>query len=215
MTNLQPQEDSIYLSIQAILSIAREKAYKAINFAMVEAYWHIGKIIIDAQDGNQRAEYGQSLLKNISKQLTKEFGKGFTVTNLSYIRQFYLTFSNYHALRDNLSWTHYRLLMKVERAEQRQFYMNECVQSNWSTRQLERQINSFFYERILSSQDKDLVRKEIHILEPNITPKDIIKDPFVLEFLNLEDNRNFNELDIEKGLVSNLQEFTISLNVLC
>lgn len=122
------------------------------TFAMVEAYWNIGKSIIEEQGGNEKAEYGTGLLKELSKQMTKDFGKGFTVTNLKYVRQFYLMFPNGHALRDELSWTHYRLLIKVENDNAREFYMQEAVKSQWSTRQLERQINSFFYERLLSSK---------------------------------------------------------------
>lgn len=117
--------------------------------------------------------------------MTQDFGKGFTVTNLKYMRQFYLTFPNGHALRGELSWTHYRLLMRVENEKARQFYTEKVVHSQWSTRQLERQINSFFYERLLSSQDKKGVSEEIKALEPAKTPKDIIRDPYVLEFLGL------------------------------
>lgn len=106
---------------------------------MVEAYWEIGKSIVEKQGGNATAEYGSRLLKELSKQMTADFGKGFTVTNLSYMRQFYLTFPIRHALRSELSWTHYRLIMRVEDEGARQFYMDECAKSNWSTRQLERQ----------------------------------------------------------------------------
>ncbi len=123
---------------------ARSKVYQTANFAMVEAYWNIGKSIIEEQGGNEKAEYGAGLLKELSKQMTHDFGKGFTVTNLKYMRQFYLTFPNGHALRDELSWTHYRLLMKVENGNAREFYMQEAVKAGWSTRQLERQINTFF-----------------------------------------------------------------------
>ena len=103
---------SVYDSIKEVLANARKKAYKAVNFAMVEAYWNVGKLIVEAQDGNERAEYGDFLIKDLSKELTREFGKGFTITNLKYMRQFYLTFSKGHTLCDELSWTHYRLLMK-------------------------------------------------------------------------------------------------------
>jgi predicted nuclease of restriction endonuclease-like (RecB) superfamily len=203
--------NSIYVSIRQILSQAREKAYKAVNFAMVEAYWNVGRVIVEAQGGNGQAEYGQVLLKNLSDQLTAEFGKGFTVTNLKYMRQFYLAFQNRHALRDQLSWTHYRLLMKVENAEVREFYIDECIRGNWSTRQLERQINSFYYQRILASQNRELVRNEIHQLETELQPEDLIKDPFVLEFMGLNDQRDFTELEVEKALMDNLQDFLLEL----
>lgn len=116
-----------YDEIKNILNTARNKVYQTANFAMVEAYWNIGKSIIEEQDGNEKAEYGTGLLKELSKQMTQDFGKGFTVTNLKYMRQFYLTFPNGHALRDELSWTHYRLLMKVENDNAREFYMQEAI----------------------------------------------------------------------------------------
>lgn len=109
------------------------------------------------QDDDEKAEYGSRLIAELSKQMTVDFGKGFTPTNLKYMRQFYLTFPNSHALRDELSWTHYRLLMRVENEDARQFYTEEAIKSNWSTLQLERQINSFFYERLLASQNKEKV----------------------------------------------------------
>ena len=148
-------EQKFYDEIKNILITARNKVYQTANFAMVEAYWNIGKSIIEEQGGNEKAEYGTGLLKELSKQMTQDFGKGFTVTNLKYMRQFYLTFPNGYALRSELSWTHYRLLMRVENDKAREFYMQEAVKSQWSTRQLERQINSFFYERLLSSKNKE------------------------------------------------------------
>lgn len=132
---------------------------------MVEAYWNIGRVIVEKQGGNDKAEYGTALLKNLSKEMTKEFGKGFTLTNLKYMRQFYLTFPKSYALHSELSWTHYRLFMRVENDNARNFYMEECIKSNWSTRQLERQITTLFYERILSSKNKEKVAQEIYKLE--------------------------------------------------
>lgn len=202
---------SIYKDIKDILSAARLKAYSAINFAMVEAYWNIGRIIYEAQNGNERAEYGDYLIKNISKQLTEEFGKGFDESALRRMRQFYSYFKIRDALRHELSWTHYRLLLRIEKEDVRNFYLEECIQNQWSTRQLERQINSFYYERLLSSQNKALVRDEIKELEPGANPEDIIKDPFVLEFLSLKDNTNFREKDLEKSLIDNLQSFLLEL----
>ena len=137
-------EQSFYDEIKQILVSARNKVYQTANFAMVEAYWNIGKSIIEEQGGSEKAEYGTGLLKELSKQMTRDFGKGFTVANLKNMRQFYLTFPNGYALRSELSWTHYRLLMRVENDHAREFYMQEAVKSQWSTRQLERQINSFF-----------------------------------------------------------------------
>ena len=178
---------------------------------MVEAYWQIGKSIIEEQKGEERAEYGSGLLKELSKQMTQDFGKGFTVSNLKNMRQFYLNFPNSYALRSELSWTHYRLLMRVENENARQFYLDEAVKSQWSTRQLERQINTFFYERLLSSQNKEKVSQEIQILEPGETPDDIIRDPYVLEFLGLSSNDDFYESDLEQALITHLQKFLLEL----
>ena len=144
--------------------------------------------------------------------MTKEFGKGFTLTNLKYMRQFYLTFPKSHALSDQLSWTHYRLLMRVENENARNFYIEEAIKSNWSTRQLERQITTLFYERILSSKNKEKVSQEIYKLEPKKNrPEDIIKDPYVLEFLGLPENIDFLEKNLEQSLINHLQKFLLEL----
>lgn len=200
-----------YNSIKEALNSARQKVYSTANSAMVEAYWEIGKAIVEKQEGNQKSEYGSRLLKLLAKQMTQDFGKGFTETNLKYMRKFYLTFPNRHALSDQLSWTHYRHLMRVENEQARRFYADEAVRSGWSTRQLERQINSFFYERLLSSQNKDQVSSEIQALEPGKTPEDIIRDPYVLEFLGLSPNEDFYESDLEQALINHLQKFLLEL----
>ncbi len=204
-------ESSIYENIRATVTEAQKKVFATVNFVMVETYWNIGKLICEAQGDNERAEYGAGLLKYLSEKLTAEFGKGYTVTNLKYMRLFYATFPNRHALRDQLSWTHYRMLLKVEDELARKFYLDECAKSNWSTRQLERQINSFYFQRLLSSQDKDSVRNEIQTLEKGVDVKDIIRDPYVLEFLGLEQTPNLYEKDIEQGLIDHLQKFLLEL----
>ena len=204
-------DQKFYNEIRNILHTARNKVYQTANFAMVEAYWNIGKSIIKEQGGDEKAAYGTGLLKELSEQMTRDFGKGFTVTNLKYMRQFYLTFPNGHALRGELSWTHYRLLMKVENDNAREFYMQEAIKSQWSTRQLERQINSFFYERLLSSKDKERVAAKVRDLEPAKKPEDIIRDPYVLEFLGLTQNDDFYESDLEQALITHLQRFLLEL----
>ena len=186
---------NFYEGIKNILTTARNKVYQTANFAMVEAYWNIGKSIIEEQGGNEKAEYGTGLLKELSKQMTQDFGKGFTVANLKNMRQF----------------THYRLLMRVENENAREFYMQEAVKSQWSTRQLERQINSFFYERLLSSKNKEQVAEEIQTLEPAKKPEDVIRDPYVLEFLGLTPNDDFYESDLEQALITHLQKFLLEL----
>ena len=204
-------EQQFYEQIKRILSEARNKVYQTANFAMVEAYWNIGKSIVEQQGGEEKAEYGVRLIAELSKQMTTDFGKGFTVANLKNMRQFYLTFPKSYALRSELSWTHYRLLMRVENKNARQFYIEEAIKSNWSTRQLERQINSFFYERLLSSQNKEKVSEEIQKLESAKVPEDIIRDPYVLEFLGLNPKDDFYESDLEEALITHLQKFLLEL----
>ena len=204
-------EQQFYEQIKRILSEARNKVYQTANFAMVEAYWNIGKSIVEQQGGEEKAEYGVRLIAELSKQMSTDFGKGFTVANLKNMRQFYLTFPKSYALRSELSWTHYRLLMRVENKNARRFYIEEAIKSNWSTRQLERQINSFFYERLLSSQNKEKVSREIQKLESAKVPEDIIRDPYVLEFLGLNPNDDFYESDLEGALITHLQKFLLEL----
>lgn len=209
MTNLS--EIKIYENIRNTIAEAQKKVYTTVNFVMVETYWNIGKQICEAQGNNTRAEYGIGLLKFLSGKLTNEFGKGFEASNLRRMRQFYISFQNRDALRHELSWTHYRMLIKIKDVTSRQFYLDECAKSNWSTRQLERQINSFYYQRLLSSQDQESVSKEIKTLEKSMDVKDIIRDPYVLEFLGLEQTSNLYEKNIEKGLINHLQKFLLEL----
>lgn len=202
---------TFYNQIKEILSSARAKVYSAANFAMVEAYWEIGKSIVEKQGGNATAEYGAKLIEELSKQMTADFGKGFTVANLKNMRQFYLTFPNRYALRSQLSWTHYRMIMRVEDAAAREFYVDECAKANWSTRQLERQINTFSYQRLLASRGNYDVVEDTAKKEAPKTPEDIIRDPYVLEFLGLEQSASFYESDLELALIDHLQKFLLEL----
>lgn len=202
---------SLYADIKAVLEEARNKVYSAANSAMVLAYWNIGRLLFEASGENERSAYGKNLLGTISKRLTEEFGKGFTEANLRNMRQFFLTFPNRNALRSELSWTQYRMLMRVQNPKVREFYLEECAKSNWSSRQLERQINSFYYERLLSSRDKEKVSSEITALEPGKKPEDVIHDPYVLEFLGLEERNDFLEKELEQALIDKLQTFLLEL----
>jgi Uncharacterized conserved protein len=204
-------ENQVYSQIKEILTIARAKAYSAVNFAMVEAYWLIGKQIVETQAGNERAEYGTQLLKYLSEQLTHDFGKGFEERELRKIRQFYLTFPIRDSLRPELGWTHYRLTLRVPEDKAREFYIEECVKSRWSTRQLERQINTHFYERLLSSQDKEAVATEIQKTAIRPDPKDFIRNPVVLEFLDIKPTSNLYERDLETAVINHLQEFLLEM----
>lgn len=204
------QSEETYKIIRNTLLTAKSKVYTVVNSSMVQAYWKIGEEIHKICCGNDRTEYGKRILEYLSVKLTNEFGKGFTVTNLRYMRQFYRTFQIHHTLCDELSWSHYRILMKVENEKARQFYMKECAKANWSVRQLERQIGTFYYERLLVSRDKEIVAKEIDIPE-KVEPKDIIRDPYVLEFLGLQGKSGFYEKDLEKAIIDHLQKFLLEL----
>ena len=155
------QQEESYKIIRKSVLYAQSKVYTVVNSAMVQAYWEIGQEIHKACGENDRAGYGKKLLEYLSEQLTKEFGKGFTVTNLRYMRQFYRAFPIRHTLCDELSWSHYRLLMRIKNEKAREFYVQESVKSNWSVRQLERQIGTLYYERLLASQDKEAVANEM------------------------------------------------------
>ena len=200
-----------YTSVRNSIINAQNKVYSAVNSAMVQAYWEIGEQIYKACGENDRAEYGKGLLKYLSDNLTKEFGKGFDERNLRKMRQFYCTYPIRDSLSPELSWTHYRRLMRIENDKIRSFYTEECVKSGWSVRQLERQINSFFYERLLSSQDKSAVSDEIQNLEPKTEYEKIIRDPYVLEFLGLEANPHFYEKELEQAIIEHLQKFLLEL----
>ena len=150
-----PAIDSIYQRVREILDKARENVFYAVNYEMVLAYWNIGREIVQAeQRGDNRAEYGKKLISEISRQLTMEYGKGFDQSNVWNMRQFYRVFPIPDALRRELSWTHYRHLMRVEKSDARDFYLQEAITGNWSTRQLERQINSLYFERLSLSRNK-------------------------------------------------------------
>ncbi len=151
------------------------------------------------------------MLQNLSEQLTKEFGRGFTVTNLKYMRQFYITYPNGHALRGELTWTHYRTLLRVEDEAARNWYAEESIRSGWSSRQLERQISTLYYERLLSSRDKGPVVREAAEKTGPPEAEDFIKDPYVLEFLDLKDYPALRESDLEQALIDKLQEFLLEL----
>lgn len=204
-------DQETYSAVREYIIVAQKQVYTAVNVAMVSAYWDIGKRIYDACGENERAAYGKQLLSFLAEKLTEEFGKGFSVRNLQMMRQFYLSFPNANALRSELSWTHYRSLMRVTDEAARNFYLEEAVKSGWSSRQLERQINSFYYQRILSSRDKKSVAAEIDTLEPKPEYEKIIKDPYVLEFLDLPANEHYYESELEQALIDHLQKFLLEL----
>ena len=204
--------DTIYDSIKSILARARIQTYHAINFAMVESYWMIGQTIVEhEQQGETRAAYGKKILKELANRLTADFGKGFDERELRKMRQFYLTFQIRDTLRPELTWSHYRRLISVEDNQARLWYMNEAADGVWSTRQLDRQISSLYYERLLASRDKDPVMREAQEKMGQIAPQQFIRDPFVLEFLNLRDYPSLHEDVLEKALIDHLQQFLLEL----
>jgi predicted nuclease of restriction endonuclease-like (RecB) superfamily len=207
--------EKLYSNIRHIIEEGKSSAFRAVNFAMVQTYWHIGKLIVEnEQSGKQRADYGKELIEKLALKLSAEYGKGFNSSNLWYMRQFYSTFENLHALRGELSWTHYRLLLKVERDDARTFYMQESIACNWSTRALERQVNSMYFERMIMTKGKEakkLVKAEAESNKETLQAKDIIKDPYVLDFLDLKSNTTFYEQELEQAIIDKLQEFLLEL----
>ncbi|MDA3838811.1 MAG: PDDEXK nuclease domain-containing protein [Candidatus Delongbacteria bacterium] len=215
-------KNNLYKQIVDIISETQKKVRASVNSAMVITYWNIGRIIVeDELKGEKRAEYGKETLKQLSKQLTLEFGKGYDERNLRKMRQFFIMFpiryavstesSIVNVVSSQLSWTHYRHLIKVENEKARLWYMNEAIKENWSTRALERQINSHYFERILSSQKKESVIKEATKNTKKLEPQDILKDPYVLEFLNLKNRTEYTENEFESAILNNLQNFLLEL----
>lgn len=205
--------EELYILIRKVLNEAKQNISRTVNSTMVHAYWQVGKYIVEyEQQGKERAEYGKGVINELSNKLVDEFGNGFTITNLKYMRQLYLIFPIGHALRDQLSWTHYRSLLKVANKEARNFYIEECIKENWSSRQLDRQINTLFYERLLSSHDKRTVKEEIKkTSSKTLEPKEIIRDPYILEFLGIPQGEHFLESDLEQMLISKLQLFLLEM----
>ncbi len=239
--------NKLYLSIKAVIDDARKNVNRAVNSAMVKAYWNIGRLIVEEeQNGAERAEYGKYLIKDLSRQLTAEFGRGFNTSNLKRMRQFYRLFeirstvpsesekgaAVRHLSEKNgapvrhqsnettrlpidptLSWTHYKLLIRVENPLAMEWYMREAAEQNWSTRALERQIHSLYYERLLASQEKKIVMAEATEKTTEVTqdPKEYLKDPYVLEFLGMSNRNHFRESELEQAIIDRLQDFLMEL----
>lgn len=205
---------SFFSDIKEILAKARSKAYSAVNSAMVEAYWLIGqRIVVEEQKGKERAEYGKGLLKALANELNQEFGKGFDERELRRIRQFYLTFPIRDTLRPELSWSHYRLLIRLTNENARNDYLNEAAKENWSIRTLERNTGTLYFERLMSSQTKQPVIEEMKAKTNELQQDNLefIKNPYVLEFLQLPANVTYKENQLENALLNNLQKFLLEL----
>jgi predicted nuclease of restriction endonuclease-like (RecB) superfamily len=202
----------LYTQVRGILSAARDHAWRAINSAMVDAYWDVGRLMVEReQAGNERADYGRRVVEGLSERLRVDFGKGYDRSNLFQMRAFFLAYPKVDAVRRQLSWTHYRILLRVENLTARAFYETEAVNARWSTRELERQIHSLLFERLALSRDQAgvmaLAKKghEIH------TPSDLVKDPLVLEFTGLKQDERYLESDLEQALLGKLQQFLLEL----
>ncbi len=199
--------------LKSIIHQAKAKVVTTVNTVMVQTYWQIGKMLIeDEQQGHKRAKYGTNQLQTISDELTKEFGKGFDVSNLRNMRRFYLVFPIQDSVSPKLSWTHYRVLIRIENKEAREWYMQEAIENSWSVRALDRQISKLYYERLLSSQDKTIIKQEaqekIKALQNDI--KEHLRDPYIFDFLDLP-TQSLMESNIEQALIDNLQKFLLQL----
>ena len=201
--------------IKKILKNARQKAYTAVNSAMVEAYWEIGRRIVEEeQSGRERAEYGKEIIKNLSKELTEEFGKGFGERNIRNIRQFYVLFSDYEkwkSLISKLTWTHIQKVLRVSDEKARIFYLTEAAENMWSVRTLDRNISTLYYNRIVASIDKKIVENEMQDKTKKLQAKEFIKNPLVLEFLDLPTSMSYTENELEKALIDDIQKFMMEL----
>ena len=200
-------------TLRQLISDARSRALRAVDVIQVQTCWQVGHHIVEfEQGGAARAVYGKRLLPLLAEQLTGEFGSGFDASNLRYMRLFYQAFPKRDALRHELSWTHYRTLLRVEGQAAREWYAREAISQNWSTRALERQIGVLYYERLLSSKDKALVATEAteRIAPLAESPKDFLRDPYILDFLNLQD-KTYQESTLEQAIIDNIQSFLLEL----
>ena len=204
--------DNLIRDIQTIISQSRQNAVRSVNFERVVMYWKIGeRIFREEQEGKERADYGSALIKTLAEYLEPEYGTGFSARQLERFRQFYRTFSNASALRTEFSWTHYKLMLSIDNEDKRAFYISESIKNLWTARELERQINSQLYERLLLSNDKDKVLAVANKEKHPEKPEEIIKDPMVLEFLGLKREAAYYEKDFEQAIITHLQEFLLEL----
>ena len=204
----------IYDEIRNLLKETRKSIVSNINTTMTKTYFLIGKRIVEEeQNGNERATYGKNLIKNLSKKLTNEFGKGFSERNIEQMRKFYKTYSIPQTLSAEfkLSWSHYLILMRMENIEERNFYEIESIQNNWSLRELRRQIDSALYERLVLSRDKEKVKELAFKGQVIEKPEDVVKDPYILEFLGLEEQSDYSENKLETEIINNLEKFLLEL----
>lgn len=207
--------DAMIDEIKGLLLNARQRVAVQVNTELLSTYWNIGRIIVEhEQDSRNRAEYGKQVLKQLSRELTKEFGKGFSVSNLQFMRRFYQNYQIQQTVPVKLSWSHYCELLSISDIQKRSFYEKEAINSGWSIRELKRQINTSLYERLLLSEGKLNKEKVLALAEKGIemsSPGDMIKDPYVFEFLGVPENKPLLESDLEKSLVMQIEKFLLEL----
>ena len=212
MSGVEKVKSSLLNDVREIISAARTQAVRSVDSCRVQMYWHIGRRIFEEeQHGKDRADYGVYLIKNLAKQLEPEYGSGFSVRQLEMCRQFYRLYPIANALRSQLNWTQYRMLIQIEDPDKRLYYELESVNNNWTARETERQINSQLYERLLLSNDKDAVLAVARKERIPQSPLEIIKDPMYLEFLGLEREAAYYEKDFESAIITHLQHFLLEL----
>ena len=210
LTN-EKEFNEVFNNIKELVINSRNKVYTTVNTEMLNLYWNIGRIIMEIQHGDERASYGDAVLEKLSLKLTNEFGKGFSKRNLERMRKFYMIFPIATTLSSQLSWSHYLELIKIVEEPKRNFYLKECINSMWSVRELQRQRDSLLYERLTLSANKEKVlelSKEGQVLRES---KDLVKDPFVLEFLDIKENTKYLESELEKNILEHLKEFLLEL----
>ena len=212
MSGVEKVKSSLLNDVREIISAARSQAVRSVDSCRVQMYWHIGRRIFEEEQlGKDRADYGTYLIKNLAKQLEPEYGCGFSVRQLEMCRQFYRLYPIANALRSQLNWTQYRMLIQIEDPDKRLYYELESVNNNWTARETERQINSQLYERLLLSNDKDAVLAVARKERIPQSPLEIIKDPMYLEFLGLEREAAYYEKDFESAIITHLQHFLLEL----
>ena len=212
MSEIWKKEDTFLNDIRGIINSAKQNAVRSVDFCRVQMYWHMGKRIFEEeQQGKDRADYGTYLIKNLAKQLEPEYGSGFSVRQLAFCRQFYRIYPIANALRSQLNWTQYRMLIQIDDPDKRMYYELESVNNGWTARETERQINSQLYERLLLSNDKEAVLAVARKERIPQSPLEIIKDPMYLEFLGLERKAAYYEKDLETAIITHLQHFLLEL----
>lgn len=203
--------ENLYNDIKLLVEESKRKVYKMVNTEMINLYWSIGKMIVDKQGETEKAKYKDYIIQELSMRLTSKFGKGFSKRNLERMRKFYVCYPIATTMLSQLTWSHYLELIKIDDEDRRNFYMHECINSNWNVRELQRQRETLLYERVIMSKDKSKVKELSFEGNKIYENKDIIKDPFVLEFLDIKENTNYLESDLEKNILNHLKEFLLEL----